>query len=372
MNIPEYIEDIIGKTSSGQENALERRQLDEWLRESPEHGKWYRELARACDLGRFSLKWDGIAVESAWERVMARYTRARRRVRYSVAAASLVVLAGIYFLYTLVLSPGGDVPVAVIPPGEFKAVLTLADGRQLFLDKKEDARIDDAWTEIHDDHVAGTKTLYHEIMIPAGGEFHLTLPDGTFVYLNAASRLRFPAGFSPGSPREVTLEGEGYFEVERGTSPFIVHARGVDVRVLGTSFNVMAHEEDARVEVTLVQGEVSALAGGEEWRLLPSRQLVMNRETGECTVRQVSRVEAYVNWKNGVLDFDAMPLEELSARLGRWYNVVFFFPDDRLKELLFTGSVKKYENIDYILDLIGATTDVTFKIDGREITVNKK
>ena len=381
MEIPDFIEDIIEKTLRGQEDALERERLDKWLGESPAHERLYREFVRGWDLGRFSLKWNGVAVGEAWERVSRRRWVRRWRVLIPVAA-SLAVLVGIYFLLNVASPDGRNAPAAVISPGESKAVLTLSDGRQVLLNKEKEAgRIDDAGARIH--HASGELTyvagearseeLFHEIAIPVGGEFHLTLSDGTSVYLNAASRLRFPAYFLPGAPREVTLEGEGYFDVVRDTaSPFIVHARAFDARVLGTSFNMMVYEGDVRSALTLEEGEVIAIAGGEEWRLEPSQQLVMDERTGEWAVRQVAKVAAYVNWKNGILDFDAMPLEELTARLGRWYDVEFFFADDRLRELLFTGSVRKYENINYILGLIGSTTDVAFEINERVVTVCEK
>jgi ferric-dicitrate binding protein FerR (iron transport regulator) len=383
MNIPESIENIVERTLRGEESPLERQQLEEWLQASPEHEKLYRERIKTRYLGSYSLKWDNISIENAWGKIMARYTRRVRRARLRfAAAASLVMLAGFYFLYTFLSSPERAPLAARIPPGEFKAILTLSDGRQMLLNKEEE-KINDAWVQIHnasgslnyhpDTAGSARAPLFHEITIPVGGEFHVTLSDGTFIYLNAASRLRFPVHFVPGSPREVALEGEGYFDVKRdSTSPFIVHAKEFDIHVLGTSFNAMAYEDDARAEITLVQGKVSVRAGEEEWQLLPSQQLLMEWQTGHRAIKQISRVDAHVNWKNGILDFDAMPLEELVVKLSRWYDVEFFFPDKRLGKLLFTGSVRKYENIDYILDLIGATTDVSFEINGKMITVNEK
>jgi ferric-dicitrate binding protein FerR (iron transport regulator) len=386
MEIPGTITDIIEKTLRQEENDLERRQLDAWLRECPEHRAAYRKFVKAHDLASYTLKWGEIDMESAWKNVEERYRRACRRRRARVGfsvAASLLVLLGIAFL----LFPASPVepaaPVSVIPPGEFKAILKLSDGRQLVLNKEVDLSIDDAGFQVNNtpgslNYVAGSREgqgekLFHEVSTPVGGEFHLTLSDGTHVYLNAASRLRFPVRFSPGAPREVTLEGEAYFDVKHDpSSPFITRAREMEVRVLGTDFNVMAYEDDARVEVTLVHGEVNVRTGGEERLLAPSEQLVMDYRTGECTVRHVDKTAAYVNWKNGVLDFDAMPLDELTVKLRRWYSVDFFFANERLKELQFTGAVKKYENIDYILGLIGATTDVAFEINGNVITVTDK
>ncbi|MDR2130227.1 MAG: FecR domain-containing protein [Odoribacteraceae bacterium] len=385
MEIPELIEDIIEKTLQGKESDFERRQLDGWLQASPEHRKLYRKFVKVYDLGRYALKWNTIIVESAWSNITGRYLRVgrrrRRRAWFSVAA-SLLVLVGLYFLFVPASFVERDPVVAVIPPGESKAILKLSDGRQLILNKGMRLDIDDAEVKIDslsgslnyavESHDAG-EMLFHEVLIPVGGEFHLILSDGTLVYLNAASRLRFPVHFPANGPREVMLVGEAYFDVERDpSSPFVVHTQEMEVRVLGTDFNVMAYDDDARVEVTLVHGEVSVLVGEEERTLLPSQQLVMDRQKRVCSIKSVDKVDAYVNWKNGVLDFDAMPLDELTAKLSRWYNVEFYFADERLKALQFTGAVRKYENIDYILGLIGATTDVVFEIDKNVITVANK
>lgn len=213
--------------------------------------------------------------------------------------------------------------------------------------------------------------MYNELIVPAGGEYRLVLSDGSVVYMNSESRLKYPVKFIE-DKRVVKLEGEAYFDVTHDEQhPFIVHTEQLNVKVLGTGFNVMAYKGDARTEVTLVPGKVDVKSKNISEILTPSRQFVMNNDTREYEVRSVN-VNTYVDWKNGILNFDAMPLEELGEKVSRWYGVKFFFSKESLKYLKFSGAFKKYNNIDYILDLIEATTDVSFELKGDVVIVNEK
>ncbi|MEI3421956.1 MAG: FecR domain-containing protein [Butyricimonas faecihominis] len=215
------------------------------------------------------------------------------------------------------------------------------------------------------------EVVYNELIVPAGGEYRLVLSDGSVVYMNSESRLKYPVKFIE-DKRVVKLEGEAYFDVTHDEQhPFIVRTEQLNVKVLGTGFNVMAYKGDARTEVTLVHGKVDVKSKNISEILTPSRQFVMNNDTREYEVRSVN-VNTYVDWKNGILNFDAMPLEELGEKVSRWYGVKFFFSKESLKYLKFSGAFKKYNNIDYILDLIEATTDVSFKLKGDVVIVNEK
>ena len=199
----------------------------------------------------------------------------------------------------------------------------------------------------------------------------MILSDGTIVYMNSESRLKYPVRFV-GDERIVELEGEAYFEVVRDEEhPFVVCANQLDIKVLGTCFNVMAYKQDARTEVTLVNGKVDVRSGNISEILESSEQFVIDNENRKYQVRSVN-VGIYVDWKSGILNFDAMSLEELGDKLRRWYGVKFFFSKESLKQLKFSGAFKKYNDIDYILGLIEATTNVYFKINADVIVVNEK
>ena len=385
MAITDYIEDLIYRVLSRRATVEERREFERWLQASEDHRRFFREVERAWYTGRFAMKWRNVKMSEAWRSVEHRHGRRRaRRVLQlwgSVAAVVAVIMGMLWYL-----EPWKDemppVPMAeqVIPPGESKAILVLPNRQQVNLSGVGQDTIRDGEMSIFNrnkrvDYHQATKesdvVVYHELVIPRGGEYQLCLSDSTIVYLNSGSRLRFPVHFS-GDKREVLLEGEAYFDVQRDEErPFVVHADEVAVTVLGTGFNVMAYKEETRLEVTLVEGAVKVGDGKKSLELLPDQQFVLDRATGKEQVRTVD-ASAFAEWRMGVLNFDGMPLDELSDRLSRWYNVDFFFSGENLKKLRFTGAVRKYRDIAYNLRLIEATTDVKFSIQGQTIIVNQK
>ena len=153
--------------------------------------------------------------------------------------------------------------------------------------------------------------------------------------------------------------------------PFVVHTTTLDINVLGTCFNVMAYTADPRTEVTLVSGKVDVNTGECREVLHPAQQFVLNNASRQHEIKEVD-VSAYIDWKEGILSFKSMPLEELCKRLGRWYNIEFQFDQEDIKQLKFTGAVKKEYSIEYILIMLGAMTDVEFKQEGDQVIVNKK
>lgn len=168
------------------------------------------------------------------------------------------------------------------------------------------------------------------------------------------------------------LEGEAYFEVAADTvHPFLVETSGMSVTVLGTGFNVMAYPEEMEAAVTLVHGKVGVQTDHRQQILQPDEQYVYQTTTRRGTVRKVD-VSQYVDWKDGILNFDSMPLEELTRRLGRWYDVDFFFVAEELKTLKYSGAFKKYNDIRYVLNIIEEITNVQFVLNERTIVVNRK
>ena len=222
--------------------------------------------------------------------------------------------------------------------------------------------------------------LFNTITIPRSGEYKLVLSDGTKVWLNSASKLKYPVAFT-GGQRKVFLEGEAYFKVAKNEKqpfvaadtvhPFLVETSGMSVTVLGTGFNVMAYPEEMEAAVTLVHGKVGVQTDHRQQILQPDEQYVYQTTTRRGTVRKVD-VSQYVDWKEGILNFDSMPLEELTRRLGRWYDVDFFFVAEELKTLKYSGAFKKYNDIRYVLNIIEEITNVQFVLNERTIVVNRK
>lgn len=385
MAISDYIEDLIYRVLAGEANEEERQELETWVQESEEHQSFFREVERAWFTGKYSVKWKNVEMSAAWQAVVHKRGSRRRgrvmRIGWSVAAA-VVLLLGMTWMF---LPSDKKVPVVavqpVVKPGGAKAELVLSTGVRVTLGSERIDTIREkgvAILNVEDyidysrrDDVGKGEAVYNELIVPVGGEYRLVLADGSVVYMNSESRLRYPVRFS-GDERLVELEGEAYFEVTKDEAhPFVVRAGRLDVTVLGTGFNVLVYRQDARAEVTLVNGKVNVTSGKISEMLTPNRQFVMDNESGKYEVRTVD-ANAYAAWKGGTLNFDAMPLVELGDKLGRWYGVSFFFSSEHLKQLKFTGAFRKYNDMDYILSLIEATTDVTFKINGNVIIVNEK
>ena len=388
MAISDYMEDLIYRILAGEANVEEQEEFEIWLREDDEHRVFFEKIERAWYTGKYAARWKNVEMSAAWKAVEHKrelgQRRYFRRIGWSVAAAVAVLV-----VFTWVMFLGGEKsPETVIAqsvigrPGESKALLVLSSGTKVELNSQIGDTIREEGRSIlnerdyidysrQDNDSQVKEVVYNELIVPAGGEYRLVLSDGSVVYMNSESRLKYPVKFIE-DKRVVKLEGEAYFDVTHDEQhPFIVHTEQLNVKVLGTGFNVMAYKGDARTEVTLVHGKVDVKSKNISEILTPSRQFVMNNDTREYEVRSVN-VNTYGDWKNGILNFDAMPLEELGEKVSRWYGVKFFFSKESLKYLKFSGAFKKYNNIDYILDLIEATTDVSFELKGDVVIVNEK
>ena len=192
----------------------------------------------------------------------------------------------------------------------------------------------------------------------------MELADGPRVWLNAESRLRYPVVFM-GEERKVEMEGEVYFEVAKNREkPFIVTVNGVDIRVLGTSFNVSAYQEE--VVTTLVEGKVQLKRGDEQVVLSPNQQAIWSDD--KFKVKQVD-ARNYVLWKEGIFYFEDVDLERILDDMARWYNVNIFYMNSTLKKMKFSVEIKRYEDINEILRRIEQTKRVKFEIKDRTINV---
>ena len=239
------------------------------------------------------------------------------------------------------------------------------------------SRVQEASSEIHiQTHElnyssqAGTEApVYNRVSTPRGGEYTIVLEDGTRVSLNAQSELRYPVAFN-GKTREGQLMGEAYFEVAPDAEhPFIVKTEGMNIRVLGTTFNVCAYRE-GKARTTLVEGKVKVRAGQQEHVLAPGQQLSRSRD-GQVEVREVD-VSNYTAWRNQRFVFEDYSLEEVLYQLERWYNVTFFIRNESARELRFTGDLPKYEHLDKVLEKLELVTYIRFVQEKDVITVYRE
>jgi ferric-dicitrate binding protein FerR (iron transport regulator) len=295
------------------------------------------------------------------------------------AAACVLIIAG----YWLMQPPAHKEVKAVVqtkpgapdllPGRKNKAVLILADNKQIVLDStgagvlslQGNARIrkDDSGQIIYENgNLVGRPAgpVYNELYIPNGGEYQLVLADGSKVWLNSASRLRFPVNFS-GNTREVELSGEAYFEIAKDRSkPFKVHfSDNATVEVLGTHFNVNAYADESKQAVTLLEGSVKVFNPGEEVRIVPGQQAVL-AGPDKIKVRHVSTEEA-VAWKNGYFMFEDEDIKSIMRKLARWYNFTPVYQGN-VDGQNFVAAISRFRNISQVLKMFEATGTIHFKI----------
>lgn len=385
MTIPSETEDLILARLSGELSPEGQKKLEEWTEISEANRKIYTEYCALWYGGRIGKrkKEEG---NRDWDVISREHRKRRQRVMVrrviSVAACCMLFVGG-YWLYMGVHSAGGPEPVTVAELLQHreagKVKLVLSTGREILLDGSITEQEKGAY--LYSDSVglkysawgqAGTEEMvYNELIVPKCGEYRLVLADGTRIMVNSESVVRYPVHFS-GDKREVWVSGEAYFDVARNEKqPFIVHLDHATVKVLGTSFNVMAYRGEVNTEITLVQGKVEVETAGQQEILLPGYQMQVNNATSHMENRKVD-ITQYISWKEGILRFDDMPLGQLMNRLSRWYDITFEFRQEELKDRLFSGGLRKYEQLERILEMIQEINDVRFSVSDRKILIDKK
>ena len=248
-----------------------------------------------------------------------------------------------------------------VAPGSNKAVLTLANGTTIVLDSARSGKLTQqggvSVIKLDSGRIAYTspvekpdQALYNTLTTPRGGQYQLTLPDGSRVWLDAASSIKYPTAFT-GKEREVEMTGEAYFEIAKNTGmPFVVKAGGTTTTVLGTHFNINAYEDERTLITTLLEGSVKFGCGKEEKVLHPGQQAVLNAETRSFTVKEADTYQA-VAWKNGQLDFDNKDLPAIMRQISRWYDIDINF-QSTYDGATFGGGISRQLNLSHVLRLL--------------------
>lgn len=296
----------------------------------------------------------------AWQLLCQKRTRLKRRqlFRQLAYAAMFILLIGGSISGYLFWQKHADYNKMAIEPGaRGKVTLTLADGRKVVLGEGQKVFDEEGKVVITDSlHLLSYQKLvvpedkveYHELNIPRGAAYSLVLADGTKVWLNSDSYLRFPMIF-PKDSREVELIGEAYFEVTKDEHrPFIVNIKKHQVEVLGTHFNVSAYQDDKMIYTTLAEGKVQVRTVTDEKVLIPGEQAGMNWEGEHIDVREVDAA-LYTSWHLGIYEFRNMPLAEIVTCLNRWYDVDIRLEDEHLKNRRFTGAFKRDDPFDFTI-----------------------
>lgn len=265
-----------------------------------------------------------------------------------------------------------------ITPGSNRAILTLPDGSRIALHHAGNGVLanlgkavirktsDGQLSYESGNHASGVEMLeFNTIAIPRGGQYKITLPDGTGVWLNAASSLKFPTSFT-GEERRVELTGEAYFEVAKDVNmPFRVISAGQSIEVLGTHFNVNAYPDESVIKTTLLEGSVRITEDAEKKSVIlkPGQQAKTNHG---ISVSEVD-IEEAIAWKNGLISFKSADLKSIMRQVARWYDVTVYYSGN-VPDRLFTGKISRYSNLSEILEVL-AKNGIHFKIQGRTITM---
>ena len=380
------IKQMVVRYVKGELSEEEMDELKRWRDERAEHEELFRNVVSKEELERGIRRFVKTSEqqELEWNRILNRTVRKKRHsrkmswMRYAALFVLPLLVGGIvYFSWDTTWETGPVVTSPRIVPGVSMAELVLPDGTKVWLDREANRALEEGvknsgdtlnYTEVVASGIQDSSEIYHTLRVPRGGEYTLVLADGTTVYLNAESELRFPKQFK-GQSRKVYLEGEGYFDVQRDEKQsFVVEVKQVEVRVLGTSFGIRAYMGEENVLTTLVRGRVNVEAGGKQVELSPGQQADFNRGNDRLTVTEVD-VEQYVSWKDGRLVFDNKPLEFILEELGRWYSFDVFYTNKELKGIPYSLNIKKHEDIAHVLKFIERTGKVKFEINKNTIIV---
>ena len=387
MKIDDRIYDLIARKLDDGLLPMEETELSDWLAEDVKHEEVYAEIKKIRD--RTKLLHRDFAPDT--EHVLKRIKRERVRqigFRYWWKYAALFILP---LSVALVLWQGMKNEAeeehrqfsAVSRPGGERAILKLYNGKTVVLDSTMKSSLiaheANVRIEMDSNHLLRYSSHHsiemandnknNELIIPKGGEYQVVLADGTKVWLNSASRLIYPQSFM-GKERRVVLSGEAFFDVTHDAErPFVVETSRMNVKVLGTRFNVNDYDDNEEVSTTLVNGSVEIVSGDQQaFRLVPGEQAY--GKENELEKREVN-VRLYTSWIDGKFLFNNTELEEIAKQISRWYDVEIFFSSESVKKVRFTGAIVKFKPLEDLVRMIESTSQVRFSVKGRTIVISE-
>lgn len=391
------IDHLTEKFFNGTCSDEERKELAKWIKENPDE-----ELAEVLEHAWNRFEYEEKMPDHVSERIIDSIfpeqtevdvdidfgdheTESTRYLWTKIAAAAVLILAvGIYWWSGLRQHSGVEgqniqaVSQADIAPGQNKAVLTLGDGSSIVLDGAGSGTLaEQGNTSVtksgkgelvyKSNNLASATPVYNTVSTPKGGQYHIVLPDGTKVWLNAASSLRFPTSFI-GKERRVETSGEVYFEVAHNAKmPFIVKVDAAEVSVLGTHFNIMAYPDEKVMKTTLLEGSVKVTKSGREALLAPGQQARLTNSSDNIRILNDIDTDKEMAWKNGYFQFEDENLEGIMRQVSRWYDVEVTYEGNVSREH-FTGRLPRNANVSKVLKIL-SLSGVKFRIEGKSIIV---
>lgn len=381
-----HIANLIARHLSGKITPKETEQLNSWRNESISHENLFKKICKEENYRKHIEKSHSFNTETGWSEVKKQIKKDNQNkhfinvLGYAAAILLPILFIGISIRYSSHSHGDQQTLMAHHPilPGQAKAILTLDNGQTINLNKEAGTELQklegtsiviDSTTlnyQTAQSALPKTRPIYNKVEIPRGGEYALVLSDGTKVHLNSMSSLRFPVTFA-NEKREVELEGEAYFEVSKNGLPFIVSTHGMQIEVLGTTFNVSAYPNE-ECQTTLVNGSVKINAGqGESLILKPSQQASIAPGSNDIQVKTVD-TSFYTSWIKGKINFKDQRLEDIMKILSRWYDMKVVYANADIKNIRFGCNIDRYEDIAPFVNLLEKTEKVHVKIKDKTIT----
>jgi transmembrane sensor len=396
---------LLKQYSHGISTAGEEKELFQWMATEQDTSTLKEHIANLLNENESATEYAGVDWEQLYGKILQASghvaepgTPVRRLFTWKrVAAAILIMIVSAPVIYYFThrdlkkepqpVAHHKAMPVQDVAPGDNKATLQLGDGSLVTLDNASIGEL------TQQDNIKIIKTangslaykgtdntsavVYNTLRTPRGGQYHVTLPDGTEVWLNAASSLRYPTAFA-GNERNVELTGEAYFEVAKAYSnkkgpagteerlPFKVHVKGMEVEVLGTHFNVMAYDNEKTLNTTLLEGRVKVHKGNNSSLLSPGQQVELNSQ-GDFKMVPDADIDLAVAWKNGYTSFRNMDITGIMRQIERWYDVDVVY-EGAVPHRTFSGEVPRAASLSQLLRILEAS-NINFVIEGRVIKV---
>lgn len=380
LSLSQGISDII----SGQADAENQHTVDSWIAENERNKDLFDKICSEDTMQKKIHNYKNSDAEQAFDKFLkARTQRSKRRILYRVlsGAATIALCLGLWTLVQLQKQKTQPLQVATTEQhatdmSENKPVLTLGDGTQMNVwgdnlhfketEKGQKIMLGDSLLSQRDDFT--TTESYNTLEVPAMCDFHFTLSDGTKVWMNAASTLKYPTKFAADS-RTIFASGEIYLEVAKDAKrPFYVAIDGITIKVLGTSFNIRAYENENDTKVTLIEGKIAAQTNDKEYTLTPGKQLKRGKTFGGVGIRTVDPTEI-IAWTKGYYVFKKSRLQDVATTLQNWYGVTIMMTSEISSTTTYTGVVNKKESLDVFLRRLEEVSNVRCSRNGKFVTI---
>jgi len=376
---------LIEKFLSGKLDEQDAETLKKWM-QHPDNAHFLKEETQLYY--RLNALLHSTDTEKAYQKNISILPKKAKRkfpfapvFKYAAVAILVIALGATYLLRNTIFKnqTENNMPLIVnnqIEPGSDKATLTLEDGTEVTLVKGTSVQTQNAISNgeeiIYNTINSNTSELvYNYLSVPRGGQFFLKLSDGTKIWLNSESQLKYPVSFTEGESRQVELVyGEAYFEVSHSTehkgSDFKVFHDTQEIQVLGTQFNIKAYKDETNIMTTLVTGKVAVKCFNQSKTLMPNEQSVVNLSNKTIKINDVDTYRE-IAWKDGIFSFRDKPLKDIMLVLSRWYDMNIEFKDSNIESVTFNGVLNKNQDIIAILNMVKTITQVNYEIQGKKV-----